>query len=144
MSKSSANGRQEEHSQLQARTPPGRTVAANEPKGSSLRKGRSQDTVRQVTSIEDASEDKRDNNANESVPVIVSTRTVTAVNPRQQFHMDADATEPIVSKGTRRKQSDAAVATHDSQSDKVVITIQIIGCNVESAEYMTLKGAALR
>ena len=39
---------------------------------------------------------------------------------------------------------DAAVAKHDSQSDEVVITIQVIGFNAEIVEYKNSKGATLR
>ena len=50
--------------------------------------------------MEDAYEDKREDN--ESVSVIVSMRTMTVVNPCQQFHVDSDATEPNAWMGTRR------------------------------------------
>ena len=114
VSKRSANGRQEEHSQLQARTSQGRTVAADKPKGSSLRKGRSQDTVREVTRIEDAYEDKREDNANESVPAIVSTRTLTAVNLCKQFHV-----EDHFAKAKEQVADGAFVNVNDSITDLI-------------------------
>ena len=46
-----ANSRQEEHSQQQARTDQGRPAAASKPQRSSFRKGRSQDTARDVTRL---------------------------------------------------------------------------------------------
>ena len=57
--------------------------------------------------IEGAYEDKREDNANESVSVVVSMRTMTVVNPCQQFHVDADATEPSAWMGTRRCSGEA-------------------------------------
>ena len=93
------------HGQLQARTSQGRTAAANKPAGSSSRKGRSQDTVWEAMRIEDAYEDKREDN--EPVPVVFSMRTMTAVNPCQQFHVDADASEPNAWMGTRRSSGEA-------------------------------------
>ena len=92
--------------------------------------------------IEGAYEDKREDN--EFVSVVVSMRTMRVVNPCQQFHVDADGTEPSASRGTRRKRPDAAVAKHDSQSDEVVITIQVIGFNAETVEYKNSKRARLR
>ena len=55
--------------------------------------------------IEDAYEDKREDN--ESVSVVVSMRTMTVVNPCQQFHVDADGTKPNGWRGTRRSSGEA-------------------------------------
>ena len=59
-----ARAKRQEHSQLQARTSSGRLAAANIPQGSSFRKGRSQDTWRDVTRTQ---EDKDEVNSKMSV-----------------------------------------------------------------------------
>ena len=88
----SANGRQEEHCQLQARTSQGRTAAAKQAErvfvkeGSQPRYGAGSDEDRGRVRGTSA----RTTNLCQSV---VSVKTMTVVNPCQQFHVDAGGTE---------------------------------------------------
>ena len=74
--KSGPTAGRKEHSQLQARTKQRRLAAADRPQGSTFRKGRSQDTARDVTRIRRAAQRRRQ----------LSRRVWDARQARQEEH----------------------------------------------------------